>query len=87
MNYPSGWTENNNILEKVFTFKNFLEAVSFVRKVANISEEKQHHPDIEIYSYKKVRIKLTTHDEGNKITEKDIFIAERIEKLYSTSDF
>ena len=43
-----------------FEFKNFLEAIDFVNKVAPIAEEQGHHPDIYIY-YNKVDITLTTH--------------------------
>ena len=33
-------------LRKEFRFKNFVEAMNFVNKVAEIAEEEQHHPDI-----------------------------------------
>jgi len=78
MEYPKGWKEEESFLVKVFEFNNFVEAVDFVNKIVPIAEDMGHHPDIEIFSYKKVRVKLTTHDEGNKITEKDIKLAKEI---------
>jgi len=76
--YPKGWKEEEGFLVKVFEFNNFVEAVDFVNKIVPIAEDMGHHPDVEIFSYKKVRVKLTTHDEGNKITEKDIKLAKEI---------
>lgn len=81
MKYPSEWKENSNRLEKVFQFKNFVEAIQFINKIVPIAEEIQHHPDIEIYEYNKVKIMLTTHDQGNKITQKDIQLAQSIDNI------
>jgi len=78
---PKGWKIENNFLQRVFERKNFLDAVAFVREVAKIAEESNHHPDIEIFSYKHVRVKTTSHDQGNKITEKDIALAEKINAI------
>jgi 4a-hydroxytetrahydrobiopterin dehydratase len=79
--YSKGWKEQGGYLVKVFEFDNFIEAVDFVNKIVPIAEDMRHHPDLEIFSYKKVRVKLTTHDEGNKITDKDINLAKKIEKI------
>ncbi|MFA7628397.1 MAG: 4a-hydroxytetrahydrobiopterin dehydratase [Candidatus Dojkabacteria bacterium] len=81
MEYPKGWKEEESFLVKVFEFNNFVEAVDFVNKIVPLAEDMGHHPDLETFSYKKVRVKLTTHDEGNKITEKDTELAEKIEKI------
>ncbi len=75
-----GWKEENNKLIKDFKFNNFLTAIDFVNKIATIAESLNHHPDILIYSYKNVRLTLTTH-EKNKVTEKDIKLANKIENL------
>lgn len=75
------WINENNKLTKTFTFNNFKEAVSFVDKVAQLAEEANHHPDIEIFSYKNVKVKLSTHDEGDKVTEKDIDLSKEIDKI------
>ena len=81
MQYPKNWNKKENHLERVFEFENFVEAVGFVQKIVPLAEEQGHHPDIEIYSYNKVKIKLTTHDEGYRITEKDIDLAKGIDSL------
>jgi 4a-hydroxytetrahydrobiopterin dehydratase len=74
------WTKENNSLVKTFTFKNFVEAVNFVNKIVPIAERLNHHPDVEIFSYKNVKITLITHEE-NKVTEKDINLSMEIDKI------
>lgn len=76
------WIEENNFLKKDFEFKNFVEAVDFVNKIMPLAEKADHHPDILIYSYKKVRITLTTHEEG-KVTQKDYSLANAIDASLS----
>lgn len=67
-------------LEKEFTFKDFIAAWAFMNKVALLSEKIGHHPDW-CNSYNKLTIKLSSHSEGNKITEKDRNLANLISKL------
>lgn len=74
------WNAINNKLQKEFTFSNFIEAVQFVNKIVPLAEKANHHPDILIHFYKKVRIELFTHSEG-KITDKDYQLAGEIDKL------
>lgn len=74
------WKEENNTLTRSFKFKNFVEAWSFMTKVAMVAEKMNHHPEWSNI-YNTVNIKLTTHDEGNTITDKDRKLAEKIDKL------
>ena len=74
------WKEIDNALVKQFEFKNFIEAFSFMTKVALIAEKMSHHPEWKNV-YNKVEITLTTHDEGNIITEKDRKLANAINLL------
>ncbi len=67
-------------LEKEFTFSNFVESVDFVDKIVPLAQAADHHPDILIHSYKKVKVMLFTHSE-NKITEKDYNLAKKIDGL------
>jgi 4a-hydroxytetrahydrobiopterin dehydratase len=73
-----GWEFNNNQIEKVYKFKDFIEAFSFVNVVALESEKMDHHPDILIFSWNKVKISISTHSEGG-VTEKDFELARKIE--------
>lgn len=74
-----GWTIKEDMLINHFSFKNFIEAMAFVNKVATLAEGSKHHPDITI-SYNKVRIATTTHD-ANGLTAKDFDLAEKIATL------
>ena len=73
------WTIQNETLERVFEFRDFVEAMGFVTSVAILAEKAFHHPDIDI-RWNKVAITLTTHDEGG-LTKKDTTLATAIEKL------
>jgi 4a-hydroxytetrahydrobiopterin dehydratase len=81
MEYPTNWQEKDNFLVRTFEFDNFIQAVEFVNKIAPLAEQQGHHPDIEIFSYNKVKVKLTTHDKGSKITQKDILLAKKIDNI------
>lgn len=67
-------------LIKTFTFSDFSEAFAFMTRVALLAEREQHHPDW-TNVYNKVIIKLSTHDAGNTITEKDRKLALAIDKI------
>ena len=74
------WKEENNKLKQSFEFENFVEAFGFMSKVALVAEKMSHHPEWKNV-YNKVEITLTTHDEGNTITEKDRKLAKAIDQL------
>jgi 4a-hydroxytetrahydrobiopterin dehydratase len=74
------WKEIDNALIKQFEFKNFIEAFSFMTKVALIAEKMNHHPEWKNV-YNKVEIKLTSHDKGNIVTERDKNLANAIDEL------
>ncbi len=74
------WTEENNELKRTFRFADFIQAFSFMTKVAFIAEKMNHHPNWSNV-YNTVEIKLKTHDAGNIVTEKDRKLAAAIDKL------
>jgi len=75
------WNEENNKLTAEFTFEDFSQAWAFMTEVAILSERKNHHPTW-TNVWNRVTIILTTHDEGNIITEKDRKMADSINKIY-----
>jgi len=76
------WRLEDDKLLMDIKLSNFSEALSFLVKVGIEAEKLNHHP--EIYNiYNKVTLKLTTHDAGNRVTEKDIVLARAIENLVS----
>ena len=54
--------------------------MEFLRRVAEAAERLNHHPDVEL-RYVNLILRLTTHDAGNKVTEKDLRLAEEIQKI------
>jgi len=68
------WSQNGDALQRTFSFEDFLSAMAFVGRIADLAEEHQHHPDIMI-RYNKVTLTLTTHDAGG-LTEKDFAFAQ-----------
>ena len=70
---------DGKMIRKEFVNKDFKTAMKFVNSVAELSEKKNHHPDIHIF-YNKVVIELWTHSEGG-VTNKDIELAEEIDKI------
>ena len=76
------WEEKDNKLYRKFEFNDFIETWAFMTKVAFLAEKSQHHPEWSNV-YNKVEIYLTTHDQGNTITQKDRTLAKEIDKLLS----
>lgn len=74
------WQETKHGLFKQFTFINFKEAFDFMTQVAVVAEAQNHHPRWE-NEWNVVKIWLTTHDQENKITDKDKQLAAAIDKL------
>ena len=74
------WLEKDNKLYKAFTFKDFSNAFSFMCRVALLAEKMNHHPTW-TNTWNKVEIWLSTHDAGDIVTDKDLKLAEGIDKL------
>ena len=76
-----GWEIKSEYLKREFDFQNFIEAFSFMTKIALICEKYNHHPNWKnIYS--KVIIKLSTHDLGG-ITNLDEKLASEINVAFN----
>ena len=73
-----GWRLQGEQIKKKYEFSSFSEAMKFVKKVADLAERADHHPDI-LINYRRVTLTLSTHSEGG-ITQKDFDLAEQIER-------
>ena len=76
----AGWEYRDNAISKLFRFKEFLDGIDFVNRVAPIAEAADHHPDIKI-NYTRVTFDCSTHDQGG-VTEKDFKLAKAIEEAF-----
>lgn len=70
------WNKKSSTIVREFQFHDFPTAIRFVNRVARLAEKAWHHPDIDI-RWNKVRLTLTTHDQGG-LTEKDFALADRL---------
>ena len=79
-----GWniiknSKNIFFLEKIFNFKNFKDSQNFINKVGEISEQENHHPDIN-FGWGYAKINITTHAiEG--LSENDFILAAKIDQI------
>lgn len=67
-------------IEKTLQFKDFASALAFVNKVGEIAEQENHHPDISLFSWNKVKFTLFTHSMGG-LTENDFILAAKIDEI------
>ena len=77
-----GWEtfyDSTQKIRKNFKFKDFLEAISFVNKMAAIAEAENHHPDFEVH-YNEVKVVIWTHAIGG-LSENDFILAAKIDQI------
>ena len=79
-----GWEYSDNAISKLFRFKQFIDGIRFINRVAEIAEAADHHPDIHV-NYTRVRFICTTHDSGG-VTERDIKLTREIEQAFAAQN-
>ncbi len=73
------WALSEGQLTRQYTFPDFVHAMTFVNHVAELAEESNHHPDIDI-RYNRVRLALISHDAGG-LTLRDARMTAQIDAL------
>ena len=76
----SEWRREGAAIVREWTFEDFAQAIAFVNRVAEAAEAANHHPDILVHGWNKVRLELSTHSQGG-LTEADFGMAARIDPL------
>jgi 4a-hydroxytetrahydrobiopterin dehydratase len=76
----SEWRRQDKAIAREWKLKDFVQAIGFVNRVADAAEEANHHPDILVHGWNKVRLELSTHSEGG-LTQADFEMAARIDLL------
>jgi 4a-hydroxytetrahydrobiopterin dehydratase len=74
------WEREGDEIVREWRFEDFGEAVDFVGRVAEVAEEANHHPDIWLHGWNKVKLSLTDHSAGG-LTAMDFEMAARFDKL------
>lgn len=75
-----GWEVEHGRLTTTREFASFPDAIAFVDRVAEVAEDLDHHPDIDI-RWRTVRLAVCTHDQGNQITGRDVDLARAVDAL------
>lgn len=75
----AGWSRVGDEIVKTFECASFPAAIAFVVQVGFAGEKANHHPDLDI-RWRKVKVALTTHDQGG-LTQKDLDLAREIEGM------
>ena len=71
--------EERSIVREL-SFANFADAITFVNRVAEAAQGANHHPDILLHGWNKVRLTLSTHSLGG-LTDADFQLAGQIDRL------
>lgn len=77
-----GWrlSDDGRRIVREWTAKHFRAAMEFFDEVARVAEEEQHHPDLHLENYRRVRIEIYTHAIGG-LSENDFILAAKIDRL------
>jgi 4a-hydroxytetrahydrobiopterin dehydratase len=75
-----GWRREQDSIVRDFEFPDFAAAMAFVQRVGEAAEDANHHPDILLHGWNKVRLTYSTHSEGG-LTGADFAQAERVSGL------
>jgi 4a-hydroxytetrahydrobiopterin dehydratase len=76
----SAWARDGDAITRERKLDDFAAALGFVQRVGEAAEAANHHPDILIHGYNKVRLTLSTHSEGG-LTAADFDLAATIDGL------
>ncbi|WP_433759105.1 4a-hydroxytetrahydrobiopterin dehydratase [Nocardia sp. CA-135398] len=80
----SDWTRSGDAITRTIEAKTFPAGIELVRRVADVAENRNHHPDIDI-RWRRVTFTLSTHDSGG-LTALDVSLAREIDRLAAQSD-
>ncbi len=79
LKHLSGWAAHGNRIRREFVFENFVRAMAFVNRIAELAETEGHHPDIRIH-WNRVLLELWTHAIGG-LSENDFILAAKVDAL------
>ncbi|RMD98560.1 MAG: 4a-hydroxytetrahydrobiopterin dehydratase [Calditrichaeota bacterium] len=74
-----GWSSDGQAITRKWQFKDFKQAMAFIRQVADLAEQHNHHPEL-WNVYNQVELRFTTHDAGG-LTARDFAIARAIDQI------
>jgi 4a-hydroxytetrahydrobiopterin dehydratase len=84
MDIPTAWESRGDTIERTYRTGDFDRGVALVVGIGRLADAAGHHPDI-LLTYPAVKVTLTTHDAGNRVTDRDLRLAEQIDRLWEES--
>jgi 4a-hydroxytetrahydrobiopterin dehydratase len=76
----SEWSREGDEIVREWRFEDFVAAIAFVNRVADAAEEANHHPDILVHGWNKVKLSVTNHSAGG-LTDADFALAKTVDAL------
>jgi 4a-hydroxytetrahydrobiopterin dehydratase len=80
----SPWRIEDDEIVRDLEFEDFAATIVFLNRVAEIAETYEHHPDMLVHGWNKLRLSLTNHAAGG-LTEIDFDMAARFDALLGDS--
>lgn len=74
------WRREGAAIAREWRLTDFAAAIAFVERVAEVAEAANHHPDILVHGWNKVRLTLSTHSQGG-VTDADLALARQLDAL------
>src|SRR6185503_7428803 len=74
------WNVKDDKLRKTFEFADFVTAMQFLNRVAELAEKEGHHPDFCLHDYNRVDFTISTHAVGG-LSDNDFILAAKIDHL------
>jgi 4a-hydroxytetrahydrobiopterin dehydratase len=75
--------DDERALTRQMRFKNFVQAMEFLNKLAQVAEEQNHHPDFCLHRWNRVTVSLSTHSVGG-VSRNDFILAAKLQALRDT---
>ncbi len=75
-----GWSLEGDALVRQYACSDFESAISFIVRIGFVAAQMDHHPEL-FNVYSTLRIRLTTHDAGDRVTQRDLDLARAIEPI------
>jgi 4a-hydroxytetrahydrobiopterin dehydratase len=77
-----GWSMSagGRAIVRDYAMKDFVSAVQFIQRITKVAQREDHHPDLHLTGYRKLRIELSTHSVGG-LSINDFILAAKINRL------
>lgn len=71
---------DGRLIGRTYVMRWFMDAIELIQRIAELAEAEDHHPDIHLTGYRRLRIELSTHAIGG-LSENDFILAAKIEGI------